>query len=241
MATKKELGLLPLIAAAMQNASAPYALYNVKDVAGLVKDGLVEQNSDIANGDTVATRLTQKGLEAVNIPDTNIPDNSGDNSGAAGSEGAANVTTGTENTGTENTGTEAGAGDGTIATGSMVSQIEAGGFTYDMGVDLGAGRGRANQNSGVTAKVDAMPVGASFFVPKTAESEHPSKSLSSTVSTVKKKYASPVLDEAGKPVQETYVIKGVSKTRDKVTYSRDYIVKTVKENGVEGARIKRTL
>lgn len=70
MATKKELALLPAIFAAMQVEATPYAMMTAKEVAGLVKDGLVEQNPELADGDKVATRLTEKGIEAVNTPAT---------------------------------------------------------------------------------------------------------------------------------------------------------------------------
>lgn len=58
---KKSIALLALIGAAMQNTAAPYHMASPKEASELLESGLVEQNPEIAEGDKIATRLTEKG------------------------------------------------------------------------------------------------------------------------------------------------------------------------------------
>lgn len=215
MATKKELALLPAIAAAMQNSAAPYAMLSAKDVAGLVKDGLAEQNSEISDGDNLATRLTAKGLETVNTPNT-------------AEQGSAEQGTATN---------EQAAPAAPRANPPAFDVASFGGFQTD--VPIPTVRSRSG-GGGLAGLIDTAPVGGSAFFPNTEDRPNMAKTLASTVSTVLAKHATPRVDATGAPVMENYVVKGETKTRQAIDHAKAFTVKSVTENGVEGARIWRT-
>lgn len=214
MATKKELALLPAIFAAMQVEATPYAMMTAKEVAGLVKDGLVEQNPELAEGDNIATRLTDKGIEAVNQTTT----------APAADTAAAPAAT-----------TEASAPARTNAPAFDASSF--GGFQTD--VPIPTVRSRSG-GGGLAGIIDSAPVGGSAFFPNTEERPNMAKTLASTVSTVLAKHATPLTNEDGSPKMETYTIKGETKTRQAVSHAKGFTVASVTENGVAGARIWRT-
>jgi len=85
---------------------------------------------------------------------------------------------------------------------------------------------------------DALEVGQSFFVPATDEMPNPGKSLASTVSSASKRYAT----ENGtrtinRKNKETGEMEPVEVPAYK--YDRKFMVRTVEENGVKGARVWR--
>lgn len=94
--------------------------------------------------------------------------------------------------------------------------------------------GRAPRSSTVYP-FETMNVGQSFFVPATADKPNPAKSLASTVSSANKRFAEVVTGEDGKPVTETYVNKGVTKTRNKTSPTKLFTVKPVKSGVAYGA------
>src|ERR1700761_5891472 len=73
MATKKDLTLLGTIVASMANADAPFHFVTEKDVAALVKEGYVETNKEIADGDKIAARATDAGIAALTPPASGTP------------------------------------------------------------------------------------------------------------------------------------------------------------------------
>lgn len=95
------------------------------------------------------------------------------------------------------------------------------------------------KRSGAAASIypfDKLEVGQSFFVPATDEMPNPGKSLASTVSSASKRYAT----ENG----TREINRKVDGVMTKVTvpaydYERKFVVRSVEENGVKGARVWR--
>lgn len=103
---------------------------------------------------------------------------------------------------------------------------------------------------------DEMSKGQSFFVAATADKPDPAKSLASTVSSATARYAVEVegeteevevktyqLDDAGKRVKRDgsfVVLSTATETRPKMALTRQFVVRSVEENGVKGARVWRT-
>lgn len=71
MATKKDMTLLGTIIAAMAVEAQPFHFATSKEVEGLTKEGLVEQNPEITEGDKIATRATDAGIAAHNAANPN--------------------------------------------------------------------------------------------------------------------------------------------------------------------------
>lgn len=166
MATKKDLTLLGLIVAAMQNEAAPFHFATEKDVATLVKEGLVETNAEITDGDKIAARATDAGI-AVNSP--------------APAAGGATWPTG-EVTGEATGEAQAPAepvGDHKRTTGGFLTGV---GFVpaEKKGVTR---RGRNLYN------FEDLEVGGFVFVPASAEVPNPAKKLVSVVSSATKRFA----------------------------------------------------
>ena len=63
---KKNFALMGTIIAAMAVEATPYSMQTAKAAEPLLKDGLVEQNPDITEGDKIATRATEKGIAEYN-------------------------------------------------------------------------------------------------------------------------------------------------------------------------------
>jgi hypothetical protein len=95
------------------------------------------------------------------------------------------------------------------------------------------------KRSGAAASIypfDKLAVGQSFFVPATEAMPNPGKSLASTVSSASKRYAT----ENG----TREINRKVDGVMTKVTvpayeYERKFVVRSVEENGVKGARVWR--
>lgn len=64
--SKKNLALLGTIVTAMSVEATPYAMLTEAEAAPLVKEGLVETNPDIRDGDKFAVRATEKGIALNN-------------------------------------------------------------------------------------------------------------------------------------------------------------------------------
>lgn len=86
--SKKNAALLASIVAAMAVEATPYAMLTEAEIAALAKEGLVETNPEIKDGDKIATRATDKGV-AVHA-ELNPPP-AGDNGAGAGDNGAGFV------------------------------------------------------------------------------------------------------------------------------------------------------
>jgi hypothetical protein len=60
--SKANAVLLATIVASMANEATPYHMVTEAEAAKLVKDGLVETNGEIRDGDKIAARATEKGI-----------------------------------------------------------------------------------------------------------------------------------------------------------------------------------
>lgn len=92
-----------------------------------------------------------------------------------------------------------------------------------------SGRGRG----GNVYPFDQMEVGQSFFVPNSEDKPNAAKSLASTVSSATARYAVPSEDGATKKNKAGEDVPVMVETRK-------FVVRSVEENGVKGARVWRT-
>lgn len=86
---------------------------------------------------------------------------------------------------------------------------------------------------GETYPFDKMEVGQSFFIAATDERPNPAKSMASTVSSATARYAKPAEDGATR-------VNRKGKTVPVVVETRKFMVRSVNENGAQGARVWRT-
>ena len=80
---------------------------------------------------------------------------------------------------------------------------------------------------------DRLAVGQSFFVPNSEDKPNAAKSLASTVSSATARYAVPAEDGSTKTNKKGEVVPVMVKTRE-------FVVRSVEEDGVKGARVWRT-
>ena len=80
---------------------------------------------------------------------------------------------------------------------------------------------------------EAMAVGQSFFVPNSESKPNAAKSLASTVSSATARYAVPAEDGSTKTNKKGEVVPVMVETRK-------FVVRSVEEDGVKGARVWRT-
>ena len=80
---------------------------------------------------------------------------------------------------------------------------------------------------------DQLEVGQSFFVANDESKPNAAKSLASTVSGATARYAVPAEDGATKTNKKGEVVPVMVETRK-------FVVRSVEENGVKGARVWRT-
>lgn len=92
-----------------------------------------------------------------------------------------------------------------------------------------SGRGRG----GNVYPFDQLEVGQSFFVANSEDKPNAAKSLASTVSSANARFAVPSEDGATKTNKKGEVVPVMVETRK-------FIVRSVEENGVKGARVWRT-
>lgn len=93
-----------------------------------------------------------------------------------------------------------------------------------------SGRGRG----GNVYPFDQLEVGQSFFVANSEDKPNAVKSLASTVSSAIARYAVPSADGATKTNKKGETVPVMVETRK-------FVVRSVEENGVKGARVWRTL
>lgn len=176
---------------------------NGATAAVLAEAGLVELNPQMVDGDKIAARATNEGVDAYQNGDSVEPTNTNE---------------GTETMNTENT----------------VAAPAA--FAVESGVPIPTIKRQGAATS--IYPFDALEVGQSFFVPATDEMPNPGKSLASTVSSASKRYAT----EKGtrtinRKNKETGEMEPVEVPAYK--YDRKFMVRTIEENGVKGARVWR--
>lgn len=105
------------------------------------------------------------------------------------------------------------------------------GFVVEAGVPMPSisGRGR----TGTTYPFDKMEPGHSFFVPNSEDKPNAAKSLASTVSSATARYTVPAADGSTKTNKAGEQVPVMVETRK-------FVVRSVEENGVKGARVWRT-
>jgi len=197
-------------------AAGANGMYTSPEVhSALVEAGLVEINPAIKNqAGEIATRATQKGIDSIMTNNT------------------------------------------TAAPAATETNVKSGFIIEDaIPVPKIAARGRAASSA---YPFDDMQVGQSFFVPNSEKRPNAAKSLASTVSGANARYAVPsadgahemvsvkqyALDANGKRVKDTngkFVVTGpdLQESRPVMVQTREFIVRSVVENGVAGARIWR--
>lgn len=193
MALKKaSISLLGTIATAM--AAEPfYAMASEKEAKELIDGKLAEFNPEIRDGDKIAIRLTDEGLNMAKANDSNNTDNTGTDTGASAAASSFAI----------------------IDNAKLPS----------------AARGGRN---GPVYPFDDLNVGQSFFVPATADKPEPAKSIASTATSAAKRFAEPVKNPDGSPVMEEYTVRGETKTREKLNYTRRFAVKSVEKGKTYG-------
>ena len=92
-----------------------------------------------------------------------------------------------------------------------------------------SGRGRG----GNVYPFEVLAVGQSFFVPNSESKPNAAKSLASTVSSATARYAVPAEDGSTKTNKKGEVVPVLVETRK-------FVVRSVEEDGVKGARVWRT-
>ena len=92
-----------------------------------------------------------------------------------------------------------------------------------------SGRGRG----GNVYPFEGLAVGQSFFVPNSESKPNAAKSLASTVSSATARYAVPAEDGSTKTNKKGEVVPVLVETRK-------FVVRSVEEDGVKGARVWRT-
>ena len=118
-----------------------------------------------------------------------------------------------------------------VETAAAAPVTASGGFAIEAGVPMPSisGRGR----TGTTYPFDKMEAGHSFFVPNSEDKPNAAKSLASTVSSATARYAVPAADGSTKANKAGEQVPVMVETRT-------FVVRSVDENGVKGARVWRT-
>jgi len=117
-----------------------------------------------------------------------------------------------------------------VETANAAPVTASGGFAIEAGVPMPSisGRGR----TGTTYPFDKMEAGHSFFVPNSEDKPNAAKSLASTVSSATARYAVPAADGSTKANKAGEQVPVMVETRK-------FVVRSVEENGVKGARVWR--
>lgn len=200
-----QTAMLTKIAEGTLDQTAGFAMVkNGATSAMLAEAGLIELNPQMIEGDKIAARTTDAGLDTYQNGDSVEP--------------ATEETQPAEEPAT-NQGTK-----------TMTE------FAIDNAVPV-----PAIKRSGAATSIypfDNLEVGQSFFVPATEAMPNPGKSLASTVSSASKRYAT----ESG--TRELTRTNRTTKEKETVTvptytYERKFMVRSVEENGVKGARVWR--
>ncbi len=201
--TKKQITELKALA----TFGADGTFWTPKEAAPFVKAGVAETNDSIKEGDLIATRITEAGVAFLASLESGVKVNEGVDTDTASHDNGAT---------TEQVAQTKPA----PTTGKPMFQIED-----NVSIPTGAAS-RGNS----LYPFDALNIGQSFFVAKTAEMENPAKSLASTVAGANKRYAV----ETGE-VRVNRKGKEVPATRQE----RQFVVRAVKEGDKEGARVWR--
>ena len=106
-------------------------------------------------------------------------------------------------------------------------------FQIENDVPVPAISGRGRGRGGNVYPFDQLEVGQSFFVANSESKPNAAKSLASTVSSATARYAVPAEDGSTKTNKKGEVVPVMVETRK-------FVVRSVEEDGVKGARVWRT-
>lgn len=192
--------------------------------------GLAEIVAAGANGmfvpESVYTSLVEAGLVEINPGMTDENGNVATRATQKGIESLDSAATVADNATSEAT-------SATAATGETQKVKTMFKIEDSIPVPTISGRGRG----GNVYPFDQLEVGQSFFVANSEDKPNATKSLASTVSSAIARYAVEKKDEGGNVVTKTNK-KG--ETVPVMVETRKFVVRSVEENGVKGARVWRT-
>lgn len=193
----------------------------VAEVGNVTMSHIVEATLDPAKGflytsADVHTSLAEAGLVEVN---PGMANEAGELATRATQKGIDSVSKNGENATSET--------NGEPAKTEKVNQMFQ--LEDNVAVPSISGRGR----TGTTYPFEVMAVGQSFFVANSEGKPNAAKSLASTVSSATARYAVPSADGATKTNKK-------GETVPVMVVTRKFIVRSVEENGVKGARVWRT-
>lgn len=200
-----------------------------KTAATVAVIGLAEIVAAGANGiyvpESVFAPLVEAGLVEINTAMTN---EAGEVATRANQKGIDSLQSNGDNT---SEASEASANSETAATETGKTQKVKSMFKIEDSIPVPtiSGRGRG----GNVYPFDQLEVGQSFFVPNSEDKPNAAKSLASTVSSATDRYAVPSEDGATKTNKAGEVVPVMVETRK-------FVVRSVEENGVKGARVWRT-
>lgn len=191
--------------------------------------GLAEIVAAGANGiyvpESVFAPLVEAGLVEINTAMTN---EAGEVATRATQKGIDSLQSNGDNT---SEASEASANSETAATETGKTQKVKTMFKIEDSIPVPtiSGRGRG----GNVYPFDELAVGQSFFVPNSEDKPNAAKSLASTVSSATARYAVPSEDGATKTNKAGEIVPVMVETRK-------FVVRSVEEDGVKGARVWRT-
>lgn len=200
-----------------------------KTAATVAVIGLAEIVAAGANGiyvpESVFAPLVEAGLVEINTAMTN---EAGEVATRATQKGIDSLQPNGDNT---SEASEASANSETAATETGKTQKVKTMFKIEDSIPVPtiSGRGRG----GNVYPFDELAVGQSFFVPNSEDKPNAAKSLASTVSSATARYAVPSEDGATKTNKAGEVVPVMVETRK-------FVVRSVEEDGVKGARVWRT-
>lgn len=199
-----------------------------KTAATVPAIGLAEIVAAGANGiyvpESVFAPLVEAGLVEINTAMTN---EAGEVATRATQKGIDSLQSNGDNT---SEASEASANSETAATETGKTQKVKTMFKIEDSIPVPtSSRGRG----GNVYPFDELAVGQSFFVPNSEDKPNAAKSLASTVSSATARYAVASEDGATKTNKKGKVVPVMVETRK-------FVVRSVEENGVKGARVWRT-
>ena len=212
MATKKSAG---------KKTAATVAVIGLDEIVAAGTNGIYVPES-------VFAPLIEAGLVEINTAMTN---EAGEVATRATQKGIDSLQPNGDNTSEASEASEASANSETAATETGKTEKVKTMFQIEDNIPVPAifGRGRG----GNVYPFEVLAVGQSFFVPNSESKPNAAKSLASTVSSATARYAVPAEDGSTKTNKKGEVVPVMVETRK-------FVVRSVEEDGVKGARVWRT-
>lgn len=212
MATKKSAG---------KKTAATVAVIGLDEIVAAGTNGIYVPES-------VFAPLIEAGLVEINTAMTN---EAGEVATRATQKGIDSLQPNGDNTSEASEASEASANSETAATETGKTQKVKTMFKIENNIPVPAISGRGS--GGNVYPFEVMAVGQSFFVPNSESKPNAAKSLASTVSSATARYAVPAEDGSTKTNKKGEVVPVMVETRK-------FVVRSVEEDGVKGARVWRT-